>query len=461
MTRNFLGPVCAVGLALVWLSGCAEAPVKVGDNNVEKSLQDVTGLTTDDVEKAAQKQSLNLMDAYALAVKHTETMASNEENVVQAKDVNSQALGAWLPQIAINGTKAFTSNNFIGGGSSSLSPIATDTAYFSGTETIFSGLTQVAALQGAGANINVQQYNLQNQSRLLLLNVANAFYNILALEESKQSLEKSRDLNQQILDLEKKWQVMGRSRTADVSNTQAQLMQTLADLESDKYQLAQARENLAVLANLKPDQVLVSEETYSQPAYTVEEAQTKMDNRPDVREAQSAVAVADAQLLQAHGEHLPTIAVQGDYYLAKDGSFPQPLWNVQLEASLPIFEGGQILAQEDAAASKKRQAELLLSLTRRSAADDIRQAYKSLTDSIAETDAYQKSVDAYQQDYQDVLHDLRLNLTTNLELLQVMTSLETAQISYIKAKYQSLYDWVWLGVATGELPKTGNSSSKF
>jgi len=441
------------GLLLIGLSGCAEAPVKVGDNNVEKPLQQVTGLTSDDVEKAAQKSSLNLWDVYALAVKHTETLATNVENVEQAKAQDRQAIGAWLPQIFLNGTKAFTSGDYIGGGSSSLSPIASDTAYFSGAETIFSGLTQVAAVQGAGANIDSQQYGLQNQSRLLLLNVANAFYNVLALEESLQALEKSRDLNQQTLDVEKQWQRMGRSRTADVSNTQAQLMQVLADLENNKYQLAQARETLATLANIKPEQTLASEEAYSQPSYTVEEAQAKAENRPDVKSAAASVEIADALLLQAHGEHLPSLAVQGQYYLAKDGSFPQPLWNVQLEASLPIFEGGQILAQEDAAASRKRQSELQLSLIRRSAANEIRQAYKSLTDSMAETDAYQKAEQAFEQDYQDVLHDLRLNLTTNLELLQVMTSLENTKISYIKAKYQALYDWVWLGVATGELPK--------
>ena len=72
-------------------------------------------------------------------------------------------------------------------------------------------------------------------------------------------------------------------------------------------------------------------------------------------------------------------------------------------------------------------------------------------------------MDAYQADYDDVLHDLKLNLTTNLTLLQTMSSLETTQISYVKAKYQALYDQIWLKVATGELPKMvpyGNDSDK-
>jgi outer membrane protein TolC len=161
----------------------------------------------------------------------------------------------------------------------------------------------------------------------------------------------------------------------------------------------------------------------------------------------------DAQLLQAHGEHLPTVAVAGQYYLQKDGDSPTAEWNLQLVASLPLFEGGQVIAQEDLAASKKRQSQTAYNLIRKTALDDTGEAYRSLMESIGETEAYQKAVDAYQNAYQDVLHDYKLNLTTNLVLLQTMTSLETAQISYIKAKYQTLYDDIWLKVATGELPK--------
>ncbi len=455
MIRNPFFQALAAGAFLLSFSGCAEAPVKVGDDHVEKTLQEVTGLTTEDVQKADQKATLNLYDVYALAVKHTETMATNAENVVQAKATEAQALGGALPQIYLNGTKTwFPSTQSIGHGSSNvLADPVNDTVYFSASETILNGLAEPAAIEGAEANIDNQNYNLRYQSQQLLLNVAKAFYSVLQLEESQQALEKSRDLNQQTLDLEKKWQVMGRSRTADVSNTQAQLMQVLADLENDKYQLAQAREMLATLANLKPDQALVSEEAYSTPSYSAEDAEAKVENRPEVKAAAASVVVTDAQLLAAHGEHLPTILAEGDYYLDYDKTVDVPTWSVELVASLPIFEGGQVVAQEDEAASKKRQAEMNLSLLRRTATDDIREAYKSLVESMGETDAYQKAVQAYQQDYQDVLHDLKLNLTTNLELLQVMTSLETTEVSYITAKYQTLYDQIWLKVATGEMPK--------
>lgn len=453
MTRHFFASLPALALLLA-LSGCAEAPVKIGDGKIEKSLVEVSGMTSLDVEKASQKSALDLWDVYALAVERTETLATGVENVKQAQSQNAQAIGAWLPQLSLGDAKSWQSGSYIVGAPNSLFQPSNNALYLSGSETILSGLTQVAALQGAGANINAQQYNLRNQARLLLLSVAQGFYSVLTQEETLQAQEASRDLNEKTLEVEKNWQRMGRSRLADVSNTQAQLAQLLADIESTKNQLVQARENLATLGDIQSDRPLASDETSSIPAYSLEDAEAKTAERPDVKSAAASVAVADALLLQAKGEHLPSLAVQGQYYLQKDGGSPTADWNVGLVASLPLFEGGQIMAQEDQAASKKRQAEMQLSLVRRTAADDIRQAYKSLVQSVGEADAYQKAVQAYEQAYQDVLHDYKLNLTTNLELLQTMTALENTRINYIKAKYQALYDQVWLGVATGDLPKT-------
>ncbi len=453
MSRNLFLNIFVAGCFLILFAGCAGAPVKVGEGPVEKPLRDVSGVTTEDVQKALQKESLNLRDVYALAVKRTETLATNAENVEQAKAQNAQAIGAWLPQIYLNDMKKWQSNDTIVGLSNQLPSVLNNSLSLSVTETLLGGLNQVAAIQGAGANIDYQNNVFKNQSRLLLLNIANAFYNVLSLEETLKALETSKDLNVKTLEVEKKWQKMGRSRTAVVSNTQAQLAQVDADTESVKNQLVQARENLATLADIKNDQRLASEENYSTPAVTLEDIEAKVENRPDVQAAAASVAVADAYLLQAHGGHLPTISVQGQYYLQQDGGGTTPDWNATFLASLPIFEGGQVVAQENAAASRKRQAEMQLSLTRRTAHDDIREAYKSLVVSIGETGAYQKAEQSYEQAYQDVLSDYKLNLTTNLELLQTMTSLENAKISYIKAKYQALYDQVWLDVATGELPK--------
>jgi outer membrane protein len=237
-------------------------------------------------------------------------------------------------------------------------------------------------------------------------------------------------------------------------SVQAQLAQVNADLENARNQLTQARENLAVLAALKPDQPLASEETAVGAAYNLADAETRAESRSDVLAARFGVDLADAQLLQAHGQHLPSLSLQGQYYLQQDGGSPTPNWNFQLVASLPLFEGGAIFAQERLAASKKRQAEMQYTLVQRQAHQDIRAAHQSLESALKQVGAYQAAMEAAQKDYEAVKRDRKLALNTNLDVLQSLTQLQTAENNYNQAHYQALVDWIWLGVATGDLPKT-------
>jgi outer membrane protein len=435
------------------LAGCAGAPVVVGDSKLERPLEEATGLATSDLQKASEKKELDLWDVYALASDRTETLASAQENVEQAHAQSRQALGAWLPQISLADRKNWQSSGYIVGPGSS-SPLD-NSLYLSGSETILGGLTQVAAIQGAQANVDQQTENLKNAAAVLLNSVAQAFYNVLSLQDALQTQQASQDLTQKTLDQQKSWQAIGRAQKSDVLSTTAQLAQVTANLTSTRDQLTQAREALANLAGIAPDAVLKSEnETFTAPGASLEDCLARVRERHDVRAAEAAVAVADAQLLQATGGHLPTVALQGQYTLSQNGGGSTPDWNVQLNASLPLFEGGQVFAQEDSASSKKRQAQLQLSSVKRNAAQQVRQVYQNLVNSLQEMDAFQKAVDAAQAAYEAVLRDYKLSLTTNIQVLNSLSTLETTKESLLRAKYQVLADQVALGVATGELPKT-------
>ncbi len=114
MTRDPFVQALATGVFLLSLSGCAEAPINVTDNNVEKPLEQISGVTSDAVEKAAQKAQMNLWDVYALAVKHTEDLAGKYENILQANAQSDQAVASILPQIYLNDKASAQSNNSAG-----------------------------------------------------------------------------------------------------------------------------------------------------------------------------------------------------------------------------------------------------------------------------------------------------------------------------------------------------------
>jgi outer membrane protein len=442
--------------AFLFLSGCAHYHVEVGNNDeVDNPIPAYTGVHTEQAQQAAQKGVLNLWDVYSLAVERTETMAITVENLEQAEAQQQQALGAWLPQIYLNGQKNWVSGTYAesGPGNNLSTNSNGDSLYLSGSETILSGLNQVAAIQGAQANIDVQQCGLRNAASQLLLNVAQAFYSVLEFQDALQTDQDSRDLTQKILDVQKNWVTIGRAQKSDMLTTTAQLAQLDAAIQNDKTQLTQEREILAYLAGIKPDTVLQStDENYNVPPFSLEDAEAKVNERPDVKEAKANLDVAEASVLQAHGEHLPSIIATGDYYLGAGGADNPREWNVGLEASLPLFEGGQVIAQEREADSKRNQAKLIWSQTQRSALEEIRQVYKGLSDSIQQGAAYQAAEDASQAAYDAVLHDYKLNLQTPLNVLQTLNALETTKEDYVKTRYQTLYDQIWLGVATGDLP---------
>jgi outer membrane protein len=453
LIRNPFLQALATGAFLLSLSGCAEAPINVTDNNVEKPLEQITGVTSDVVEKAAKKAQMNLWDVYALAVKHTEDLASKYENILQADAQSQQAVGSVLPQIFLNDKANWQSNNYVFGSENALFQPLGNTLYLSGTETLLTGLNQVAAIQGAQAQIDQNHHLYKQEARTLLLNVARSFYGILQLQDTLQSKQEIEGLTLEILKQEQQWKNIGRSRDSDVLTTQAQLAQLKGDEEAAQGQLNIARDSLVVLTGLQTEQPLVSEEQPVTATMSFEQAEALVDSRSDVIAAKAGVDLAEASVLQAHGEHLPSLAVQGQYYLQQDGGSPTADWNVQLVASLPLFEGGAIVAQEHAADSKKRQADLQYDLTRRTALQDIRGAYRALANSLNQVDAYGKALDAAQKDYTAVERDRKLALNTNLDVLNSLTQLETAKSNYDQAKYQVLINSIWLGEATDDLPK--------
>lgn len=453
MIRNPFFQALAIGAFLLSLSGCAEAPINVTDNNVEKPLEQITGVTSDNVEKAMQKPQMNLWDVYALAVKHTEDLASKYENILQAKAQSNQAIASVLPQIFLNDRANWQSNNYIFGSANPYFIPLGNTVYVSGSETLFTGLNQVAALQGAQAQIDQNHHLYKQEARTLLLNVARSFYGILQLQDTLQSKQEIEGLTLEILKQEQQWKNIGRSRDSDVLTTQAQLAQLKGDEEAAQGQLNIARDSLVVLTGLQTEQPLISEEQPVTATMSFEQAEALVDSRSDVIAAKAGIDLAEASVLQAHGEHLPSLAVQGQYYLQQDGGSPTADWNVQLVASLPLFEGGAVVAQEQEADSKKRQADLQYDLTRRTALQDIRGAYRALANSLNQVDAYGKALDAAQKDYTAVERDRKLALNTNLDVLNSLTQLETAKSNYDQAKYQVLINSIWLGEATDDLPK--------
>lgn len=435
-------------LILVSLYGCA-APVKVGDGRIEPSLAGMTGLPEDAAKTAATQEALSLWDTYALAVERTERLALKAEDMEQAGAKTLQSAGKMLPHLSLQGSKTFTSDGTLPSGGST-NPSAS--LSLNATQTLFTGLDEVAGISASSANADFHRASSRHEAGRLLLDVSRVFYSVLQLEESLKTKEASRELTERILAQLKNWQAVGRTRNSEVLSTQAQLSRLSAETRETQNQLTQAREELAGLTGVPVDQKFADQSSAAAPSSDLTLLEKKVEVRADVLAAKASVGLADALLLQAHGRNLPSLSAQGNYFLHREGS-SVPEWNVLLTANLPFLEGGETLGVEKEMASRKRQAEMALGEARRLGLQEVRQAYQSLVNSIGEAEAYQKALEASEAEYKAVSADYRNSLTTNLEVLRTLNSLQDVKDNYSRARFRALTDQVWLGVATGDLPK--------
>ncbi|MBS1135828.1 MAG: transporter [Burkholderiaceae bacterium] len=88
-----------------------------------------------------------------------------------------------------------------------------------------------------------------------------------------------------------------------------------------------------------------------------------LTRRPDIRQSEAQLAAANARIAEARAQYFPSLILTGRYgsessELANLFSGPALIWSVAASALQPIFEGGRISAQVDAATARRQQVEL-------------------------------------------------------------------------------------------------------
>lgn len=171
-------------------------------------------------------------------------------------------------------------------------------------------------------------------------------------------------INTELLQILRSQYAKGYASELDVAGQEAQLAQVAATLPPLAKQLAQTRDQLAVLAGAFPNQEmetftlaslkLPQELPLSLPAQLVEQ-------RPDVRQAEENLHAASAQIGIAHANRLPSFLLTTDVGSAAlaftkfltSGGF----WDLGAAVTQPVFDGKTLLHRERAAKAAYTAAE--------------------------------------------------------------------------------------------------------
>jgi len=402
-------------------------------------------------ETASQPPALTLHDCYQLTLKQSETIAINEEFIKEADAHFLSALGIMLPHASFSSTDFKQDKLSPGGSSTSSSSVRarSSTRKFTVSQTLFNGFKEYAGVVGSGSERGQRKEELARAKDLLMGDVANAFYLYLQQQEDLKSLAAIESaLKGRVTELRDR-ERLGRSRQSEVVNAQSQLYNVQAEIESVKALEVIACHLLEFLVGRPVGGVVdVHEElpAIQDRVYYLSQVGT----RPDVVAAKHAWDVAKRQVTIAASGYFPSVNLEGNDYVQRTGSNKGIDWDVSLVVNVPIFEGTETLGAVKAAEAQAREAKLRYEFAKRSAAQDIQDAYVQYQTAILRHRALKKSMDTAELNYHLQKKDYRLNLVNNLDVLQAIQVLENAQRSYIQALYDSKRQYWQMRVAAGD-----------
>lgn len=212
-------------------------------------------------------------------------------------------------------------------------------------------------IRGAAAQLGLQSYQLSAARRALAANIVIGAINASALAESLSINQRLAQLAHEQADLTERAYRTGAAAHDDVLTAQQNAASVNASLPALRSQALRARHALAVLMGRTPDQApaaLPLSQFQLPAAVPVSVPSDLLQQRPDVLAAEASVQVAAAQVGVATANLFPRISLSASYGSATFRSAtlfsPQTaVWSAGAALTQPIFHGGALRAQRQAA----------------------------------------------------------------------------------------------------------------
>jgi multidrug efflux system outer membrane protein len=174
--------------------------------------------------------------------------------------------------------------------------------------------------------------------------------------------------------------------------------------------------------------------------------------RPDIAQAEQALAAADANLAVARAQFLPSVRLTGSagqLFVSTLGGGPLNIWSLGASVLAPIFEGGRLEGQYDTAQARRMQAALAY---RRAVLAALREVEDSLS-TVARTREQKVRVQAQREVLAEVLRHAgnryRAGYSSYLEQLDAERNLLSAELALLQATSDELNGLVALSQALG------------
>jgi outer membrane protein len=329
------------------------------------------------------------------------------------------------------------------------------------TQALWKPADQIAVSQAElGARIAYTQWRAEEQQ--LMVDVAAAYFDRLAAQDSAASLQRQADATAQQLASAQRNFAAGNGTIVDVRDAQARndllnAQRLAANNQIDLSDTALQRLTGApfgALATLRAD-LTPPGASGAQPDWAQRAAQDNLQ----VRAAALALEVAHLQARRAAAGNLPTLQAYASVQRNSD-SGGTPLFpfgtrsnaaSVGVQMQWPIFTGFGVQSQQDEAARRIEQAQADLDDAALGAAQAARSAFLGLQSGLAQLQALRAAIASSQSALQANSLGYKVGMRVNLDVLNALAQLYDTQRQADRTRYDLLLAGLKLRLAAGAL----------
>ncbi len=318
-----------------------------------------------------------------------------------------------------------------------------------------------AAYAAGKLAVTQAQAQLAIARQTLILRTAQAYFNVLAAQDTlrfAQAREKS--INGQLQLAQRNFDV-GNSTIVDVNAAQAQYDSAVAAEVVADNRLRVRQAMLSTLTGTPVGTLSTVRKTLPLqmpiPANLNTWVRAAEDQSPRIKVQQQAVAIARENVRKSRGGHYPSIDLIASHNYSNGNipGFPGTLIYrsnlVGVELQWPIFSGGAVSSRVRQSLALEDQARQTLLLTERETALKTRQYYLAVTSGVAQVQALEQALAASKKSLESTELGYRTGVNTGLDVLNAQQTLFSVESDLSQAKYGYLMNKLELKDAVGTL----------
>jgi outer membrane protein, multidrug efflux system len=291
----------------------------------------------------------------------------------------------------------------------------------------------------------------------LVSDVASEYYQLLELDEELAIAKRSTESFGESLKLFNRQLEGGTVSRLDTASAEAAMETSAARIPGIEMQIAQKENQLSVLVGRPPGPIVRGADLSGEPPPPDVPAgipSALLERRPDVREAEYAAKAANAGIGATIGGFLPRIGLSAllggvSTQLSQVTTSGAGLWNVGASASGPLFQGGSLRGQYDAAKQEWVAAKLQYQQAALSAFGDVANALVARQKLAEERERQEKAVGAYQEAVKLSTQRYSSGRASYYEVIQAQLLLDPAEIALAQTKRDQFLATVQLYKALG------------